>query len=243
MSRAFLAIAKILVAWTVFCPAPAFALNLPEPNTDETSLADPSIDGKRFVEQMHRNLDKFNDYTVDSAVFMYRPAAEQVGGGNICFKKINLFKLTVKSKGIKNGSLVIRTADGKIKAVGGPSLRFLKMTLNEDSRLLQIPNGFNAIKSDLGNLLNRLNDSISSGGKVRVTTQPVNVPRLKQSLYVMQILKAGPEGDTISEQLYVDQANSLPVEWDIFRNGKRFSVATFENFKGNIGLDERDFSF
>ena len=183
----------------------------------------------------------FNDYCVDSTVFMYKPGAEPVGGGYFCWKRVNLVKLTVKSKGVKNGSVVVRTPDGKIRAWGGPNLGFLKMNLTEDSRLLQVPNGYNAIKSDLANLLSTLNNSLEGGLKARVTEKPINVPRLKQDVYVLQIYKPTPGGEVISEQLYIDQTNNIPIEWDIFKGGVRYSVATFENFKANIGLDDSQF--
>ncbi len=226
---------------TALCPASALATTVPDVGADESISSAASLDGKKFIEQLRKNVGSFNDYCVDSTVFMYKPAAEPVGGGNLCWKRLNLIRLTVKSKGVKNGSVVVRTPEGKIKAWGGPNLCFLKMNLNEDSRLLQVPNGYNAVKSDLGNLLTTLNNSLANGSKARVTAQPVNVPRLKQNVYVLQIYKPSPGGDVICEQLYISQANNIPVEWDIFKGGVRYSVATFENFKSNIGLDDSQF--
>jgi outer membrane lipoprotein-sorting protein len=115
------------------------------------------------------------------------------------------------------------------------------MNLGEDSRLLQAPNGYNALKSDLANLLAKLNDSLTNGNKARVTVQPVNVPRLQQNVYVLQVYKPSPNGDVICEQLYIDASSNIPVEWDLFKNGVRYSVVIFENFKGNIGLDDSQF--
>ncbi len=225
----------------VSLPLPARAFNLPEADADEEFNDKLTVDGKKFVDQVRKHLDTYNDYSVDSSVFMYKPRAQQVAGGNICFKKINLVKLTVRAKGLKDGSQVVRSADGKIKACGGPGMLFLKMNLTEDSRLLQVPNGYNAIKSDLGHLLLKLSDAVAAGNKVRVTSEPVNVPRLKQGFYVVQVFKPSAGGDEICEQIFVNQTDNLPVEWDLFKGGVRFSVAVFENFKGNIGLDDSNF--
>jgi outer membrane lipoprotein-sorting protein len=222
-------------------PARASAINLPEAAAEEKFADQPNTDGKKFVDQLRKNVDNFSDYSFDSTVFMFKPTAQQVAGGNICFKKVNQVRLTVKAKGVKDGSLVVRSADGKIKACGGPSLRFLKMNLEENSRILQVPNGYNAIKSDLGHLLSALNDSLAAGNKARVTTQPVSVPRLKQNVYVLQVFKPDPAGDVLAEQIFVNRDNNIPIEWDIFRGNVRYSVAVFENFKGNIGLDDSIF--
>ncbi|HEY9772380.1 MAG TPA: hypothetical protein V6C81_01070 [Planktothrix sp.] len=221
-----------------FAALPAVAFPVPEFTADESISNTATTDGKTFAEKMRKSIDGYNDYSCDSFVYMYHPQAQCVGGGNFCFKKIDLIRLTVRSKGLKDGAVVVRSQDGRIRAKGGPKLSYLHMNLNPDSRWLQIPNGFNAIESDIGHLLDRLPEAISAGDKLKVTTEPINVPRLNQKMYVLQVIKPG---DTVSEQLYVSKENDLPVEWDIFRDGKRYSVATFENFKGNVGLDDSIF--
>jgi len=219
----------------------AFALNLPALTEDESFKSAPTVDGKKFLDQLRKNLAKFDDYTVDSALYMYKPAASRVAGGSLCWKKLNLIKITVKAKGMKDGSVVARTPEGKIKAWGGPNLRFLKMNLDEDSRILKAPNGYNALKSDLGNLLANLSQTIAQGSKARVTSQPISVPRLQQNVYVLQIFQPGTDSDVMAEQIFVNPATNIPVEWDLFRNGTRYSVAIFENFKPNVGLDDNQF--
>ena len=227
------------LALALYFAQAAGALTLPDQGEEENFAGASTTDGKSFVDQLRKTVAGFSDYSVDGAVYMYRPTAEHVGGGNICWKRVDLCRLTVKAKGWKDGSLVVRSADGKIKAAGGPSVRFLRMNLTEDSRLLQVPNGYNAIRSDFGTLLAKLNDQLNSGDVCKVTTQPVNVPRLKQNLYVLRVTKSGT--DALSQEIYVNPANNVPLEWDLFKNGTRFSVATFENFKGNIGLDDSQF--
>jgi hypothetical protein len=244
MKKAFFAylqaLAQLLIAIS-FTALPATAFPVPERTADENFSNIATIDGKSFAERMRKSLDEYTDYTCDSFVYMYNPEAQRVAGGSFCFKKINFVRLTVQAKGVKDGAVVVRTPDGKIRAKGGPKLRFLHMNLNLDSRWLQVPNGFNAIESDIGHLLDRLPAALSSGSKLKVTAEPVNVPRLNQKLYVLQVIKPASDGDTISEQLYVSKESDLPIEWDIFREGKRYSVATFENFKGNVGLEDSIF--
>jgi hypothetical protein len=220
---------------------PALAVTLPEIGADESFSSAASTDGKSFVDKLRAKVLAMSDYSMDSALFMYKPTAEQVAGGNICWKRVNLVKLTVKSKGLKDGSVVVRQPDGQIKGRGGPFLRFLKMNLTEDSRILVAPNGYNAMKSDLGNLLTRVSESLAAGNKARVTVQPVEMPRLKQNVYVLQIYKPSPTGDVIAERIFVDPATNIPVEWDLFKDGVRYSIAVFENFKQNIGLEDSAF--
>jgi len=57
----------------------------------------------------------------------------------------------------------------------------------------------------------------------------------------LQVFKPGVSQDQLCEQIYINASNNVPIEWDIFKNGVRYSVATFENFKSNIGLDDSQF--
>jgi hypothetical protein len=236
--RQFLVQLLTATSFTVLA-LPAIGFPVPDRTANESFSNTVTVDGKSFAEKMRKSLDGYNDYVFDSSVYMYKPEAEYVAGGNICFKKMNFVRLTVLAKGVKDGAVVVRTPDGKIRAKGGPKLRFLHMNLNLGSRWLEVPNGFNAIESDIGHLLDRLPAALSSGSKLKVTPEPVIVPRLNQKLYVLQVVK--PDGDTVSDQLYISKDNDLPIEWDIFRDGKRYSVAVFENFKGNVGLEDSIF--
>src|SRR5476649_96542 len=87
-----------------FCPKSALAITVPDLGTDESFNNYSSTDGKKFFEQVRKNVASFDDYSFDGAIFMYKPRAEQVAGGNLCWKRINLVRLTVKSKGVKDGS-------------------------------------------------------------------------------------------------------------------------------------------
>ena len=112
MKKAILAywqfLAQLLIAVSLIA-LPAAAFPVPDRSADEKFSNTTTTDGKIFAEKMRKSLDGYNDYTFDSAVYMYNPEPQFVAGGNICFKKINFVRLTVQSKGVKNGAVVVRS--------------------------------------------------------------------------------------------------------------------------------------
>lgn len=157
------------------------------------------------------------------------------------FQKANLIRLQIKSRGLKNGTVIVRQPDGRIRIAGGPRLRFLRMNLDEDSRMLQAPNGLNVIKADFATLFAAVNAQLASGSKARTTPTPVPVDRLKKSVTVLQLIKSDKGGDLITDRIFIDPRTDVPVEWDLFKEGTLYSVNLFENFDSNLGLQDDQF--
>ena len=138
--------------------------------------------------------------------------------------------------------MVVKQPDGRIRVSGGSKLRFLKMNVDPDSRVLQTPNGFNVIKSDFASLFASVNAALTSGSKAKVSPTPISINRFKQNVTIVQLLKPEKGAEQLTDRIFIDPQTYAPVEWDIFRNGNRYSVAMFDNFNTNLGLPDDQFN-
>jgi outer membrane lipoprotein-sorting protein len=213
----------------------------PDINGDESLAKTITNNGKNVVEQTSKTLSELSDYKFESVLYMCKPDLQESGAGIYYFKRPDLVRLQIKSNGLKNGTVVVKQPDGRIRVAGGPKLRFLKMNIDPDSRVLQTPNGFNVIKSDFASLFAGVNQALASGSKAQVTPAPIAVNRFQKSVTVLQLVKSGGGTEALTDRIFIDPETGTPVEWDLFRNGKRYSIAVFENFGANLGLQDDQF--
>ena len=196
--------------------------------------------GDTYVQAMTTKIDGLDDYVFDSSLTAVKEGAENQDLGRMYYKKYNLVRIEAKSGKINKGAVVVRRKDGKIRGAGGGMLKFVKMTLEEDSRMLQLPNGYNAIKSDLSSLLTplcqQLGKHVIAG---RVSSGTVSGQKWNTSVKVVEI-KDSSTGERL-HLIFVDPKTEIPVEWDVYRGGKLISITTFDNFRANQGLEERLF--
>src|SRR5262249_5565273 len=146
----------------------------------------------------------------------------------------HLIRIEDTEPGMKNGSIVVKQADGKIRGQGGPKMFGLKMTINPDSRMLFTPNGFNILESDFASLYSHIKELRSSGHKVFVSSTPVNTSTAGRA-EIMEIVR--PDSGVV-ERVYVNPQTKTPVEWDIFREGRLFSTLRISNFKDEVTLSD-----
>ncbi len=214
---------------------------VPDLNGDESLKEKLTSDGKKQAEQIYKSLSDLKDYKYESILYMCKPEPLESGAGIYFFKRPNLIRLQIKSHGLKDGTVVVRQPDGRIRVAGGPKLRFLKMNVQEDSRVLQTPNGYNVVKSDLASLFATVTAALANGSKAQTTATPISLNRFKQNVTVLQLVK--PDGGTelITDRIFIDPQTDAPVEWDVFRNGDRYSITVFENFNANMGLQDDQF--
>ena len=210
-------------------------------NGDDSLRERLTSDGRGLVERIYKSLLDLKDYKFESILYMCKPAPQESGAGTYFFKKPNLIRLQIKSHGLKDGTVVVRQSDGRIRVAGGPKLRFLKMNVDEDSRVLQTPNGYNVVKSDFASLFGEVAAALSTGSKAQTTTAPISLSRFKQNVTVLQLIKPESGEDQITDRIFIDPQTDTPLEWDLFRNGNRYSITVFENFNSNIGLQDEQF--
>lgn len=199
-------------------------------------------DGNAFIDKMYRTVTGLNDYEYNSSLTTFKHKKGKTATGRFYWKKKDRMRLdAISGNGYKDGSVVVRTAGGKIRGSGGGTLKFMKMTLEPDSRLLVLPNGYIATKSDFASLIRGIQRKLDDGHVSKVTTSAIPDNRDKKSIFVVDVLKDGKENDTIVDRIMVNASSNIPVEWDVYRNGRLFSVTLFQNFKANIKMPDKLF--
>lgn len=203
-----------------------------------STLAEATGDGTEFWQGVYRAIKQWNDCVCDSQLETYKPQKTVISAGKIYYKKENRLRLEVKGGGYRDGSLIVRQADGKVRGQGGMLMAFVKMDLDPDSRMLKLPNGLNAARSDLPSLASELTGRLSRGYSCRVTPGPVASEGMDKRLYVLEVFSPDANGGGLSDRIYVEPAGRVPIRWDLYRGGKKFSSAYFNNVRLNSGLSD-----
>ncbi|MGD9682543.1 MAG: hypothetical protein AB7W16_15255 [Candidatus Obscuribacterales bacterium] len=195
-------------------------------------------DGTGFLGAVYRNVLSLDDYQFDSVLKCFEKKLQEEEA-RFFFKKAKRLRCEVLSGGLHKGSVVVRRQDGVIKGSGGGGLRFLKMTLAENSRLLRLPNGYNVVHSDFNSLLCDLKDRIARGENCVVTKKSIESNRFEGPIKVMEV--KDPSGN-LTDRIFVSESAKVPVEWDVFKEGNLLSIVQFDNFKANPGLSDSLFN-
>src|ERR1700722_6914424 len=77
-------------------------------------------DGTKLADHAYKNATDLKDYKFESVLYMYQPKPHESGAGTYFFKRPNLVKLQIKSYGLKDGTIVVRQPDGRVRVAGGP---------------------------------------------------------------------------------------------------------------------------
>ncbi len=200
-----------------------------------------SRDGAEFWQSLSNSIKQWKDYTCDSELESYSSKQRAHYRAKTHYKKDNQFRLEITSAGYKNGSVLVRTNSGKVRAQGGLMLAYIKMDLEPNSRMLILPNGRNAAQSDLPTLVDELAQRIARGHKCNMSATPVIEPGLDKKVIIVDILKPDASGDVLSDRIFLDPGSHIPMRWDLFDNGKKISAAWFKNVRINAGLDDELF--
>ncbi|HNB22481.1 MAG TPA: hypothetical protein PKZ32_08695 [Candidatus Melainabacteria bacterium] len=194
--------------------------------------------GPAFVNQLKEKASKLRDYKCYCRLYTRKGGVwKDYGGADYIYKYRGLFKATIKTKDYRNGSVVVREPSGVIKGCGGGTLSFMKITLKEDSRTLQLPTGYSLAHSDFGSLYDVLASSISSGASASMTAS-ANVKAFPGEVSII-VLRSGPAPDSpILEVLYINNDTKTPVGWHTFQDGVPHALVLFQNLETNKGLSE-----
>lgn len=193
--------------------------------------------GKPYLENVYRQILKYNDYIFVSSLTAQKKGKAVKNGGKFYYKKNNLVRIEVHSKGRNNGAVVVRRKDGVIRGAGGGMLKFMKMNLQHNSRMLVLPNGYNVVDSDYKSLVNGVRTKLKRGSVAKVTAKSVPCYKWSGSVKVVDIKK----GAQLTDRILVNTSQSVPVEWNTYKNGKLSSITLFKNFKPNKGLPDKLF--
>lgn len=199
------------------------------------------LNGQAFIDTMCDAANALDDYVVDTFMTGQMKDALKEGGGKFYFKKKHRVRLEVTKGTISQGSTIVRREDGVVEGRGGGMLKFMKMTLQEDSRMLTMPSGKSVVKTTLPGLFAEIRARIKNGtAKARVSSDPVVGKLWKGPVKVIEVVE-GPV-ENVTDRIFINPATNIPIEWDQYREGVLRSMTYLENFKSNVGLDDKLFA-
>ncbi len=219
-------------------PVSAFANDIKSkvPELDGiNSLASKKVSSD-YIDSLKRAAD-FEDYKISCTLLTEKEDRwKQFGGADLFYKRHDLLRAVIKSGDYRNGSVVVKQADGKIKGRGGGLLRSMKMTIEPDSRTIKLPTGYSLAASDFQSLYDSMKISIASGKVASTTTNAVTVRQLSSPVQVL-LLKTGATPDSqILEAIFLDPQSKLPIAWNTYKDGKLHAVVLFDGLVINKGL-------
>lgn len=206
----------------------------------EQAILTNGNDGSKILEQLKLRVKQLGSYHFDGLLATMKEAKLHLDAGSFFYKPQACLRVEVKGHGFKAGSVLVKK-DGVIKAKGGPALLGMKITLEPDSTMLRLPNGFNIVECDFISLFAGLERQIATGQKIYSSESPMQIDSQSNKVLVLETREAGQNPGTISQRILVDPKLLVPVEWDIFKNGKFFSTVRFENFQASPAIDESAF--
>lgn len=186
----------------------------------------------QFIEKVYQQASRFDDYVFESNMKAKVKNKVSKNGGKFYYKKNRRLRIEVKSKGRNNGAVVVKKRDGTIRGAGGGMLKFIKMTLQPNSRMLILPNGYNVTQTDFKSLIQKLKAKIKTGSVAKVTTEGIYCYKWSGKVRVIDVRK----NKILTDRILVSSKYSIPIEWDNYKNGKLISVSLFKNFRKNVGL-------
>lgn len=198
------------------------------------------LNGQSFIDSVHSTANSLSDYSVDTRLTGRLRDRLKEGGAKFFFKKNKRIRLEVTKGATNQGSVVVRREDGVVEGRGGGMLKFVKMTLQPDSRMLELPNGRSIVASDLPTIMSDLKTRLNHGAKARISHDVVVGKLWKTPVKVVEIVEG--EFENVTDRFYFTSSSNFPVEWDNYKDGSLCSVTFFDNIKLNPGLDDNLFS-
>lgn len=228
------------LCFVFFCCLPlALAQTAVAANNSLTVLEQMGLcqEGADLVKTLEATVRKWRDYSCENELWTYKPDRMTKSGCKF-FYKDNQVRVQVVGGGFRDGTLLVKSKDGKIRVQGGIFMGFMKMNLDPDSRMLILPNGMNVIRTDLPNVFRDFTDELSHGFKCRMTTTPVLVDELSEKVYVLDEYEPDASKQMLRRRLFLEVEKKMPVRVDLYKGGKRVSSAWFKNLTPNAGLTD-----
>lgn len=194
-------------------------------------------EGKADLDKMYSRVKSFNDYIFESDLTARKNNSISRNNGRFFFKKQNRLRVEVLSGSRNKGAILVKQENGSIRGSGGGVLKFIKMNLEKDSRMLILPNGLNVVESDFASLISHLKVKVNRGATVKITSQTLTPYKWCGPVKVIEVR----QGNVLTDRILISTGMNVPVEWDIYQGGKLASVAVFKKFKPNAGLEDKLF--
>ncbi len=159
------------------------------------------------------------------------------GGANLYFKQKEKLRAEIVSSDYRNGSVVVKDSNGKIRGKGGGGLGLIKMTLQPDSRSIRLPTGFSLVNCDFMSLYDTLKRLIGNGIEAS-SSDPTSLAAFKQPVQVL-CFKKKDEG--FVHVIYLNPKTKIPVAWNTYINGEAHAAVFFDKLAVNKGLSDNLF--
>jgi len=215
----------------------AFAQQIDTEAIKPTPLISSNHDGKKVLQEVITRVTQLGAYKFEGLLGTIKDRSMKFDSGSFYYKP-KCIRVEVKSGGFKAGAIVVKQNNGVIRAKGGPALFGMKINLEPDSNMLRLPNGLNIVECDYLSLLKWLQSEIASGQKVYASESPMSVPSQAQSVLVLETREAGGNDGIVAHRVIIDPKLLVPIEWDIFRQGKFVSTVRFNDFQLCPTMDE-----
>ncbi len=195
------------------------------------------IDGKAFVQDMLEAADRYNDYSFNYTMKVYKKSKPIVEEGVFTYKKPGLIRLEETGQ-YKKGAVAVLGPDGKVRAHLGGMLKSFVAELPADSGMLRSANGHPMVQSDFKSLAKALKEFSKDGVTTKVSKTPTTLEGKSESVYVLELYK-----DKLWKKVHVNAKTKLPAEWwDYSDSGKLWSYATWNSVKANQGVADNFFN-
>lgn len=188
-------------------------------------------DGKPLLNSLLGKVKAMHDYWYESSLTTFQKQKPVTEKGRFYFKTPDLIRFEAIDAGSHSGSVVVKQADGKIKAKAGGFLGGIIVSLSPNSKLLKTPNGYSIVESDLATLLEGVLHT-AGGQNLVASPSPCSYPGLGRAL-VLELLGAD---NMVIQRLAIDQESKLPVDWLIFDKDKLASICHIEKIVSNANI-------
>jgi len=208
----------------------------------EINLKNQMTDGKEMLKTLIASADSVQDYYCDCTLVNFKGKKPVETGARFYYMKPSQVRVEVVSSDYRNGSIVVRGND-KIRGVGGGLLKSLKMNLDDDSRMLKLPNGYCVVRTDFPSLYADVKKSVANGSQCRTTSAPTEVITADgtQKLLVFEVFDKSNSDEIMLHRILIDPKNKLPIEWGVFKEGKLVTTNYFRNLAVNQGVPPEKF--
>lgn len=237
LSTALLVVTSALSTCAAAHAAPPVSesVKLAENFNPHVQLIETMKDGEAFVNNMYREAERLNDYSLSFETKTFKKGATVVEAGNLYFKKPKLMRLEETGE-FNRGAVAVIGKDGKARAHAGGLASVITVTMNPDDKMLDAANGDRMEDSDFASLARILLNRLKQGAAARVSDKPVAVAGIAEPTYVVEIFMPN-EPKIVLKRIFVNPGTNLPVRWDDY-DYKEPCLSVWRDVKTNIGLKD-----
>lgn len=208
------------------------------PDTSTLEKLTKSTASPNFLDSLQSAASELQDYKCFCRLISFKDEQwKDYGGATLFYKQRERLRAEIVSSDYRNGSVVVKQQDGKIRGKGGGGLSLLKMTIQPDSRSIKLPTGFSLAESDFLSLYASIKKQIASGSSANISA-PTSIPAFREQV---QILAMRGKDNGLTHVIYFDPHTKLPLAWNTYSDGHSQAFVFFDPPETNKGLSDELF--